>query len=265
MKQYVVDSFTEKVFSGNPAAVCVLDRWLPDTMMQSIAFENNLSETAFAVKREDDGDYDLRWFAPDGEIDLCGHATLAAAFVILNYYEEGQETVNFHTQSDEIRVQRMGKVYSMDFPTFKLHQIPVTEEMTKALGAEPKEAFMGRDLICVFENEGALRRLNPDMLLVKELEGLLLHVTAPGDASDCVTRSFGPKLGVQEDPVCGTGHCHVIPYWYGQLRKSTISAVQASKRGGMMFCRFQGERLILSGRAALYSEAEIYPEGLEYL
>lgn len=257
LKQYVVDAFTDRVFSGNPAAVCVMDEWLTEKTMFDITRENNLSETAFAVK-EGEG-YRLRWFTPGGEIDLCGHATLACACVIMNFIEKDASEAAFDTLSGRLTVTRRGGLYEMDFPAYTLRPIPVTEEISAALGAAPSEAYMGRDMLCVFDDEETVRALAPDMEKLKKLDGLLTQVTACGRETDCVSRSFAPKCGVAEDPVCGSGHCHIVPYWAEKLCKSEITAYQASPRGGTLYCRMEGARVKLAGKAALYSEAEIYP------
>lgn len=218
MKCYVVDAFADHLFEGNPAAVCVLDTWLSDELMQLIAVENNLSETAFAVKNA--GSYGLRWFTPGGEIDLCGHATLATAYA--------------------------------------LSPVPVTEAMTAALGVRPLEAWMGRDLVCVLADERQVCDAAPNPELLLGLDGLLTHITARGSQYDCVSRSFAPKLNVAEDPVCGSGHCHIVPLWADKLRKTDLIARQASKRGGTLYCRRVGDRVKLAGKAVLYSEANLF-------
>lgn len=256
MKLYVVDAFSDKVFSGNPAAICVMDCWLSDELMINITRENNLSETAFAVKTGD-GKYRLRWFTPGGEIDLCGHATLGTAFVIMNYYEKELEKLCFDTLSGELIVKRNNDLYEMDFPKYELNEVEITNEMVEAIGVKPMRAFMGRDLLLVLDNENIVKELNPDLERVKGLDGLLLHVTAPSDKYDCVSRSFAPKLKVPEDPVCGSGHCHIIPFWAYELGKSELTAYQASKRGGTLYCKLDGDRVMLAGKAALYSIAEI--------
>lgn len=255
LKQYVVDAFTDQVFCGNPAAVCVADRALPDELMQQIAIENNLSETAFPVK-EGSG-YHLRWFTPGEEIDLCGHATLATAWVLLHFYEPEAQQITFRTLSGELTVTRQGEQYAMDFPAYDLKPVPVTPAMTAALGAEPREAWMGRDLLCVFDDPAMVENMDPDQEALLGLDGLLTHVTAPGQAEDCVSRSFGPKCAIAEDPVCGSGHCHIAPYWVRQLGKDTLHARQASRRGGRLLCQVQGDRVTLSGQAVLYSAGEI--------
>ena len=255
MKQYVVDAFTNRVFAGNPAAICVMDSWLPDSTMQQITSENNLSETAFLVKEP--AGYHLRWFTPGGEIDLCGHATLASAFVIMNFYEPDLTHAAFSTMSGELFVERTGALYKMSFPSYQLVPTAVTDEMTAVFGVRPLEAYLGRDLLCVMENEQQVRTCSPDMEKMKHLDGLLQHITAAGQSYDCVSRSFAPKLNVPEDPVCGSGHCHIVPYWQKKLNKSDITAYQASSRGGTLYCSKDGDRTILSGEAVLYSIAEI--------
>lgn len=255
MKQYVVDAFSEKVFGGNPAAICVMDAWLPEETMMSITIENNLSETAFTVKEGDK--YKLRWFTPGGEIDLCGHATLACAYVVMNYVETDLETVTFSTMSGDLIVNKNGDLYELDFPAYDLKPVEITDAMVDAMGARPTEAYMGRDLLCLFDDEKTVRELKPDMDKLKTIDGLLLHVTAAGKDVDCVSRSFAPKLNVIEDPVCGSGHCHIAPYWINKLDKESIVAYQASRRGGTLYCTMDGDRVKLSGKAALYSVADI--------
>ena len=256
MKQYVVDAFTDEVFSGNPAAVCITKEWLSDDLMMNITRENNLSETAFAVKERDR--YKLRWFPPGGEIDLCGHATLATAFVIMNYYDTHLEEVAFDTLSGVLTVKKKQDLYEMDFPAYELKPKEVTSAMEDAIGARPVEAYMGRDLLCIFESEDVVRGLSPDMEKLKALDGLLLQVTAKGREYDCVSRSFAPKLNVPEDPVCGSGHCHIVPYWAKKEGKDDIIACQASRRGGILYCGIEADRVKLAGKAALYSETELF-------
>lgn len=257
MKQYVVDAFTDQVFHGNPAAICVVDAWPKEETMMAMTCENNLSETAFAVKEGES--YRLRWFTPGGEIDLCGHATLACAYVLLNFYEKGASKVVFQTLSGELTVEKREDLYEMDFPAYNLAPVPVTQKMIDAIGATPVEAYMGRDLLCVFEDAETVRSLAPDQEKLMALDGLLLHATAKGSDTDCISRSFAPKCGVAEDPVCGSGHCHIVPYWSGKLGKDSIVAYQASRRGGTLYCRMDGSRVKLAGKAALYSVAEIMP------
>lgn len=257
MKQYVVDAFAEEVFTGNPAAVCIMDQWLSNNTMQKIAIENNLSETAFAVK---DGDrYRLRWFTPGGEVDLCGHATLATAYVITRFVEPKSVDVRFETLSGTLNVTKEGDLLTLDFPAYHPKRIAVTEQMAQALGVMPLEAYIDADLVCVLESEQQVCNLKPNQELVRQLDGFILHATARGDRYDCVTRSFAPKCNVTEDPVCGRGHCHVVPIWLGKLGKTELMAYQASARGGELRCGQDGDRIYLSGKAALFAECEIHP------
>ena len=280
MKQYIVDAFTDKVFSGNPAAICILDEWLSDEIMLSIAKENNLSETAFAIKQETKDSinaihYKLRWFTPGGEIDLCGHATLACAFVIMNYYEKNLKTVIFDTLSGKLTVNRKnGDLYELDFPAYDLKKVEITDEMIELIGKKPTEAYLGRDLMCVFDDEEFILSANLDSEKIKKLDGLLLHITAQHsnyslnskiknttDKIDCISRSFAPKLNVYEDPVCGSGHCHIAPYWIKKLQKENLTAYQASKRSGTLYCSLANNgRMKMSGKAALFAISEIFYE-----
>ena len=256
IKQYVVDAFTDKVFKGNPAAVCILPEWIPDMLMQNIAQENNLSETAFTVKRENI--YELRWFTPGGEIDLCGHATLGTAYVLFRFIEKDSGSISFQTKSGQLIVKKVNDLYEMDMPAYPLTEVPVTDEMELAIGFRPSEAWLGRDLVCVMADEQQGLQAIPNEERLKELDGLLLQLTAKGTTYDCVTRSFAPKLNVLEDPVCGSGHCHVIPLWANKIKKRELIAFQASKRSGVLYCRIENDRVILAGKAILYSKAEIY-------
>lgn len=259
MKQYIVDAFTDKVFGGNPAAVCVMESWPSDGLMAAVTCENNLSETAFAVKEGEK--YHLRWFTPGGEIDLCGHATLATAWVIMNICEPELQKVVFTTLSGDLTVVRKEDLYEMDFPAYRLEKVAVTPAMADAMGTMPQEAYMGRDLLCVFDSEETVRNMQPDLDKVQKLDGLLLQVTAAGKGSDCVSRTFAPKCDVPEDPVCGSGHCHIVPYWANRLGKNSLTAYQASKRGGTLYCAVSGDRVKLAGKAALYAEAELHVGG----
>ena len=255
MKQYIVDAFTDTVFHGNQAAVCVLDEWLPDKTMMDIAAENNFSETAFTVKAGEG--YDLRWFTPGDEINLCGHATLAAAYVLFNYYEKDTDRIVFHTLSGDLITERHGDGIKMDFPVYSLNKVPVTEEMASAMGAAPKEAYLDRDLLLVYEDEDIIRKMKPDIDKVKQLDGLGVGVTAPGKDYDCVSRFFVPELSIPEDPVTGSAHCMITPYWTKRLGKSSINAFQASKRGGELICELRGDRVIISGKAVIFAVSEL--------
>ena len=256
MKQYIVDAFTNKPFAGNPAAVCVMDSWPSEEAMMKLAMENNLSETAFIVKEEKG--YHLRWFTPGTEVELCGHATLASSYVILNYYEPNSNEVKFNTLSGELTIRRNGNLYEMNFPTYELHEIPVTDAMEKAFGVRPIKAVLGLDLVCVFESEEVVRTMNPNQELLLGSEGRIQNVTASGIETDCVSRSFCPKLSIAEDPVCGSAHCQIAAYWSQKLNKKEIYAYQASKRGGYLHCILQGnDRITISGEAALVAISEI--------
>ena len=256
MKQYIVDAFTREPFSGNPAAVCVTERWPSEEGMKKLAMENNLSETAFIVK--EDAGYHLRWFTPETEVELCGHATLASSFVILNFYEPGQSEVRFHTRSGILTVRRSGSLYEMDMPTYELHEIPVTDAMEEAFGYRPVKALLGLDLICVFETEEQVRSMKPVQSLLVNLGGRLQNATAKGKETDCVSRSFCPELSIPEDPVCGSAHCQIADYWSRTLGKKTIEAYQASRRGGYLHCELTGNgRIIISGEAVLVAVSEI--------
>lgn len=254
--QFIVDAFTDTVFKGNPAAVCLLDEWLSDNTLQNIAKENNLSETAFTVKNGNH--YELRWFTPGGEIDLCGHATLATAFVLFQFKEIEAEKLTFATQSGELLITQKDEYYELDFPVYAMQQVPVTSEMEEAIGVRPLEAWLGRDLVCILPHENDVINATPDFDRVKALDGLLLNITAKGSKYDTVTRSFAPKLSVKEDPVCGSGHCHVIPLWASKLEQTEFKAFQASERSGVLICRLEGNRIYLAGKAVLYSRGEIY-------
>ncbi len=256
MKQYIVDAFTNEPFSGNPAAVCVMEGWPSDEAMMKLAMENNLSETAFIVKEEQG--YHLRWFTPGTEVELCGHATLASSFVILNYYEPDSSIVRFHTLSGVLTVVRKGNLYEMDFPTFDLKEIPVTEDMECAFGIRPVKAVLGLDLICVFDSEEQVRTLEPDQSMLMKIEGRIQNATAKGRNYDCVSRSFCPKLSIPEDPVCGAAHCQIADYWSGVSGKKAIEAYQASKRGGYLHCELLGNgRIAISGEAVLVAVSDI--------
>lgn len=258
MKQYIVDAFTNKPFSGNPAAVCVMESWLSENAMMKLAMENNLSETAFVVKEENG--YRLRWFTPATEVELCGHATLAAAFVILNFCGPNSNEVKFNTLSGELTIRRNGNLYEMDFPTYELKEIPVTDAMEQAFGARPIKAVLGLDLVCVFISEEVVRNMTPDQTLLAGIEGRIQNATARGTETDCVSRSFCPKLGIAEDPVCGSAHCQIAAFWAKELCKNEIYAYQASKRGGYLHCRMKGNRIAISGEAALVVVSEIVAE-----
>lgn len=256
MKQYVADAFTDSVFHGNQAAVCVPDAWPDEELMLNIAKENNFSETAFTVKEGEK--WHLRWFTPGGEVDLCGHATLGTAFVLFNYFEKDAHRLVFSTLSGDLIVEKKDDLLEMEFPAYDLKPVPVTDAMEEALGVRPLEAYMARDLLCILDDEDTVAELVPDQEKMKQLDGLLVHVTAQGTEADCVSRSFAPKLSIAEDPVCGSGHCHIIPYWTRVFGRNELTAYQASGRGGTLYCRQEGKRIFLAGHAVLYSIDELF-------
>ncbi len=255
---YQVDAFTSKVFGGNPAAVCLLESWPADEALQNIAAENNLSETAFLVPRSK-GQYDLRWFTPAVEIDLCGHATLASAFVLFSFVDSALSSIDFMTASGLLSVARRGELLSMDFPARRPEPTETSPILSQALGAEPLEVLKSRDLLAVFKDESIIRSMRPDFDKLKQVkDAFAVIVTARGDTSDFVSRFFAPNVGIPEDPVTGSAHCTLIPYWADRLRKDRLHAFQLSKRGGELFCENAGDRVRISGNAVLYARGELY-------
>ncbi len=258
MKMYQVDAFTDRPFSGNPAAVCVTDRWLPHDVMRRIAIENNLSETAFSVGS--DGRYGLKWFTPGGEVDLCGHATLATGFVILNCIEPGRDSVEFDTLSGRLSVTKEDGLYAMDFPLIETRFYDAPEAIAEAIGAVPVDAAIGyRDPIVMLSTADEVIDLRPDIGRIKQLpDGLGLFVTAPGkDGFDFVSRAFWPKIRVDEDPVCGSMHCSLADFWRKRLGKEKMVARQVSERGGTIVIEIIGDRVMLSGDAVLFATFEV--------
>ena len=257
MPIYQVDAFTLGPFSGNPAAVCPLDAWLDDDTMQNIAAENNLSETAFIVAQENG--YDLRWFTPLVEVDLCGHATLAAGYVVLNHLRPVLRSVSFETISGKLIVTRDGDRLSMDFPARAPTPAPVSEVLSDALGQAPSEVYLSRDILAVYDDEESVRSLSPDQAKLATLdEGLGVIVTAKGDTVDFVSRFFAPKAGVAEDPVTGSAHCTLVPFWAERLGRSQLVAHQVSARGGELHCELRGDRVIMSGQCVLFLTGNIH-------
>lgn len=254
---YQVDAFTSEVFSGNPAAVCMLDTWIDDRRLQSIAAENNLSETAYLVQTEKG--FDIRWFTPLTEVDLCGHATLASAFVQFVYRKCSGTAISFQTRkSGELVVTRRGDIFEMDFPARPTHAQTPPDGLSKALGVRPRKVFgSAEDLMVVLDNEKAVVNVEPSFSALEQVECRGVIITAPGDQSDFVSRFFAPRVGIPEDPVTGSAHCVLIPYWAAVLGKKELHAFQVSKRGGELFCRHAGERVKISGKAALYLEGTI--------
>ena len=257
MRYYLVDAFADAIFTGNQAGVCVLDAPLDAAVMQKIAMENNLSETAFVVKNG--AHYDLRWFTPTVEIELCGHATLGTAFVLATFYEPDAKSFEFHTMSGVLKVARAGDLLEMDFPVREQTEIAVTEAMRNAVGAPVLGAYSGYNLMLELENEEAVRKLQPDIAAIKRLrEYHAVIVTARGESCDFVSRFFAPCVGVDEDPVTGSSHTVLIPFWAKCLGKKEMVARQLSKRGGTIYCRDASDRVIIGGRACLYLTGEIH-------
>ena len=252
---FQVDAFASRQFAGNPAGVCLLDEWLPDAVLQDIAMENNLSETAFVVPGQDF--WDLRWFTPALEVDLCGHATLAPAFVLINILRRAKNAVRFQSRSGPLTVRRQGELLVLDFPSRPARPCPVPERLIEGLGCQPSGVLKARDYLAVFESEADVRGLQPNMTALQQLDSLGIIVTARGERSDFVSRFFAPRAGVPEDPVTGSAHCTLIPYWSKQLSKQRLHALQLSRRGGELFCEDNGERVKIGGRAVLYSRGEI--------
>lgn len=258
LKIYQIDAFTDEVFGGNPAAVCPLDEWLDDELLQQIAMENNLAETAFYVKKGEG--YEIRWFTPTVEVDLCGHATLAAAYVLLTFENHEGETVRFHSpRSGALPVTRNGELLTLNFPADVFKEVPVTEELLRCFDIKPKEAYRGKtDYMLVFETKAEIKQLVPNMAQISQLDGRGVIVTAKGDDVDFVSRFFAPQSGIDEDPVTGSAHTTLTPYWAAELRKNELTARQISARGGELMCRFLGERVEISGKATLYMKGDIY-------
>jgi PhzF family phenazine biosynthesis protein len=253
---YQVDAFSGEPFRGNPAAICPLSEWLPDQTMQSIAAENNLAETAFYCTNG--SGYNLRWFTPGVEVDLCGHATLAAAHVIYAIRKESNEPVlRFHTKSGELTVERAGEFYALNFPSRPPAECEVHPDLHAALGSAPQLTLAARDYLCVYESEDEVRALKPNMDRIAAMDRFAVIVTAPGRERDFISRFFAPAKGVPEDPVTGSAHCTLIPYWSKRLGKNEMLARQISSRGGDVWCTDLGERVRIAGKAAKFLEGFI--------
>lgn len=257
LKLYQVDAFTEKLFSGNPAAVCPLDRWLSDHLMQSIAMENNLAETAFFVKSGDR--YEIRWFTPTVEVDLCGHATLASAYILFTIEHQPGDTIRFFSpRSGELVVTKSDDLFTLNFPSDVFAKVPLTGQITDAFNYKPIEAYRGKsDYMLVFEKEEEIRNIEPDFAKVAAMKSRGVIVTAKGSDVDFVSRFFAPQSGINEDPVTGSAHTTLIPYWYERIGKEKLTARQLSPREGYLYCEYQGDRVLISGHARLYLRGEI--------
>ncbi|MBI3325124.1 MAG: PhzF family phenazine biosynthesis protein [Nitrospinae bacterium] len=255
---YQVDAFTSRLFGGNPAAVVVMNDWLHDDLLQAIAAENNLAETAFVIPKPDV--CPLRWFTPTLEVDLCGHATLATAHVLFRYYFPSLQRITFSTKSGNLPVARDGEVLAMDFPSRPGGPIELTDALIAALGARPREAFLSRDLLAVFDSEAEIRAFRPDFERIASLDAFALIISAPGTGVDFVSRFFAPRAGIPEDPATGSSHCMLVPYWAVRLGKPRLVANQLSARGGELHCELRGERVIIGGTSVEYLRGEITAE-----
>ena len=254
---YEVLAFTDRLFAGNPAGICILEEWLPDSLLQKIAAENNLAETAFFIDRGNV--YDIRWLSPLAEIDLCGHATIGSAHVLFHHLGRSGNSLTFQSRiSGELKVERAGGRLVLDFPSRPAPPCEAPLLLAESLGAEPKEVFQGRDYMAVFEREEQVAKLSPDLAKLTRLEGQGVVVTAPGNDCDFVSRYFAPKVGVPEDPVTGSTHCVLVPYWSKRLGKNHLRARQLSPRGGELFCEDRGARVGIGGTAVTYAEGTLH-------
>lgn len=252
---YELSAFTENPFGGNPAGVCPLEKWLPDSTLRKIAANNNLAETAFTVARGDD--FELRWFTPAVEVDLCGHATLAVARVFFSERDFATDAIRFHSKSGVLTVTRAGDILALNFPSRPATACNVPAELIRGLGAKPKEVLKARDYLAVFESEGDVRALKPDFAELAKLDCLGIIASAPGEDCDFVSRFFAPAAGINEDPATGSSHCTLIPYWAKRLGKTKLLGRQISARGGEFFCQLAGERVHIGGKAVIYLRGEI--------
>lgn len=252
---YQVDAFTSQVFSGNPAAVCPLEAWLDDSLMQSIAAENNLAETAFFVPQGED--FALRWFTPTVEVPLCGHATLASSFVLYTQLGYKGDAITFHTKSGPLTVTRQNSRLTMNFPSMPPEECTVHPNLLAGLGATPRRILASSFYLAVYDSEDEIRNLQPDFALLNDMDHLGVCVTAPGGDCDFVSRFFAPAAGISEDPVTGAAHCILTPYWAKTLGRSELVGHQISKRGGRVHCRDCGDRVEIAGEAALYMKGAI--------
>ena len=255
IEYYHVDAFTSRPFAGNPAGVCILESWPEETLLQSIAAENNLAETAFAVETGEG--FELRWFSPETEIDLCGHATLATAHVLFVHRNYPGAQISFQTQSGELRVSRNNELIEMDFPARPAETCAQPERIETILGCRVSATMRSRDLMVLLETEEEVGSLRPDIPALATLPDFGIIVTAPGNEIDFVSRFFAPGAGIPEDPVTGSAHCTLIPYWSSRLGKKTLRARQLSKRGGELFCEDRGPRVAIAGQAFTYSHGHL--------
>jgi PhzF family phenazine biosynthesis protein len=252
---YQVDAFADRLFAGNPAAVCPLDAWLPDAAMQAIAAENNVSETAFFVPRGED--YDLRWFTPTVETDLCGHATQASGFIVMNLLAPQRSKVRFHTRSGPLTVTRHGDTFAIDLPVRPPEPCTMPPKFVAALGRTPARIMGAVKYLAIYDSAAEVAALAPDTAAMMDIDRDGIIVSAPGSDCDFVSRYFAPHAGIPEDPVTGSAHCTLAPYWAKRLGKTRLHARQISRRGGELFCELKGDRVVIGGRAALYLEGRI--------
>lgn len=256
IKFYQVDAFTDKLFGGNPAGVCPLDDWLPEEVMQNVAFENNLPETAFFVNNG--SDYELRWFTPLAEVDLCGHATLASAHVLFDHLDYNRKEIVFHTKSGELRVRKDNGKLTLNFPTDIVREIETPEDLVKAIGKKPIKTLKGKtDFMMIYSSQKEIEEIDPDFELIKKSKARGVIVTAKGDNVDFVSRFFAPEVGVNEDPVTGSAHTTLTPYWAKVLGKKELTAMQLSRRKGNLKCKLINGRVEISGSAVTYLEGSI--------
>jgi len=257
IKIHQVDAFTEKLFHGNPAAVCVLDGWLSDDLMQKIGSENNLSETAFIVPKGDE--YEIRWFTPTVEVDLCGHATLASAFVLFEHYSHPTKKINFHSKSrGMLAVEKNDNVLTLDFPVDSVNKVDVPESLLNAFNLKPQECYKGKtDYLLIYSSQEEIENIEPDFNLILSSGERGVIVSATGNDTDFVSRFFAPQAGVNEDPVTGSAHTTLTPVWSKKLNKTFLTAKQISKRGGELKCELIGDRVKISGSAVTYLVGEI--------
>lgn len=246
-----IDAFTDRVMAGNPAGVCLLDQWLSDDLMQGVAAENNLSETAYIVPKGND--FDLRWFTPTREVDLCGHATLAAAHVLFSHCGYPGGHIVFESRSGRLLVEREGSRLILDFPSRPATPCEPPADLLNGLRCEPGSVAKARDYLVVLDSADAVRKLQPDLSAFANLDSLGVIVTAPGDHCDFVSRFFAPQAGIPEDPVTGSAHCTLVPYWSERLGRARLHARQVSSRGGELFCELRGDRVMIGGLAVTYS------------
>jgi PhzF family phenazine biosynthesis protein len=252
---FQVDAFTGRLFGGNPAAVVLLPQWLPDATLQAIAAENNLAETAFVVPLQ--GAFGLRWFTPEVEIDLCGHATLASAHVLFHHGYAAPPEIVFQYQGGTLTVTQAGDLLAMRFPARPPQPAPCDAALVAALGATPREVHRARDLLAVFETQDEVEALRPDVQAIAALDAFAVIVSAPGQACDFVSRFFAPRAGIPEDPATGSSHCTLVPYWSARLGKPRLHALQLSRRRGELFCEHQGAWVQIAGRAVEYLRGHI--------